>query len=293
MYLFFLLFVFLMLLNSLTSNIVIWWRVFVLMTLTFIFLQKGQGSFDCSLRYFLLQEFLGFLFLIFIFFNLQLIVLLIKVGASPFHFWIFGVFSGVDNFLLMWFLTIQKLPFLPVLLILIKLYLSILLLFGILFCYYQLLFVKNYKLILGLSSTESFNWLLMGIFIGSLGFMLFSFYYLFNIVLIINYQSLGVHMNYFLELIVVFLNIPLSFTFFVKIFMLRVSINFRFLFSLLLLFSIVLSSLRFFNWIVYYSVRENKFFRDQLRYYFMVFYFLFFFIYFFRFSKNNYIILIG
>lgn len=263
------------------------------MTLTFIFLQKKQGDFSNSLNYFLLQEFLGFLFLVFIVLNLQLLVLLMKVGVSPFHFWIFNVFSGSDNFLLMWFLTFQKLPFLPVLLILFKFYLIVLLFFGILFCYYQLFVVKQYKLIFALSSTESFNWLLLGIFMGSLGFIVFSVYYFINILVILSYQTFGFSINFYLELMTIFLNIPLSFRFFVKIFILRVSMGLNRVVVLILLITMVLSSLSFINWLVYYSVRGNKLLSDQLGFYFILIYVFSLIVYFFRFSKIYYIILIG
>lgn len=292
-YLFVLIFIVFFVINCLTINIVVWWRVFVLITLTFIFLQKKQGDFQNSLNYFLLQEFLGFLFLIFIAFNLQLLVLFIKVGVSPLHFWIFNVFSGSDNFLLMWFLTFQKLPFLPVLLTLYKFYQSIFLFFGVFFCYYQLFVVKQYKLIFALSSTESFNWLLIGIYSGFFGFIIFSVYYFISIVVILSYQTFGSFINYYLELMVIFLNIPLSFRFFVKIFILRVAISLNVVLVLLLLITIVLSSLSFIHWLVYYSVRSNKLLRDQLRYYFILVYVFSLIVYFFRFSKINYVILIG
>lgn len=131
--------------------------VFVLITITLIFLYKIQGNFDERLNYFVIQEVLGFLFLVFIRTILQLIVLIIKIGISPFHFWIFTVLRKVDNYLLLWFLTIQKLPFLPVLLYLFNLKFMLILLFGVILCYLQLYSMKNFKFMVTISSTESFN----------------------------------------------------------------------------------------------------------------------------------------
>lgn len=290
---FIVLFLFFLFLNSLTLNLIIWWRVFVLITLTFIFLQKKQGFYSISLNYFLLQEFIGFLFLVFVFFNIQLFILLIKVGVSPFHFWIFSIFSMSDNFILMWFLTFQKLPFLPVLFFIFNFLYFSLFFVGILFCYYQLFTINNYKFIIALSSTESFNWLLLGIFMGFFGFLLFSFYYFLNICFLMNYQNFGDSINFYLELSLVFLNIPLSFTFFLKIFILRIISVLSSFFILFILICMLLSSLSFINWLIYYSVSNGKIFSDQLSFYIIVFYFLFFLIYFFRFIKNNYIVLIG
>ena len=146
-----------MFLNFLRINLLIWWSVFIIITLTFIFLNKIQGDFGNSLNYFLLQEFLGFLFLIFFSMFIQYIILIIKVGISPFHFWVVSVFLNLDNYMLIWFLTFQKLPFVPVLLLLFKFIIFFLILLGIIFCYFQLINIKNYKTMLVLSSTESFN----------------------------------------------------------------------------------------------------------------------------------------
>lgn len=233
------------------------------------------------------------MFLVFVFFNIQLFILLIKVGVSPFHFWIFRVFSSSENFILIWFLTFQKLPFLPVLFFMFSYSYFLLFFVGILFCYYQLFSINNYKFIIALSSTESFNWLLLGIFIGLYGFFFFCFYYFLNICFLINYQNFGVSFNFYLEISLVFLNIPLSFSFFLKIFMLSLVSFLSSFFILFILICILLSSLRFINWLTYYSVSNEKIFSDQLSFYFMIFYFLFFLVYFFHFIKNNYIVLIG
>jgi NADH:ubiquinone oxidoreductase subunit 2 (subunit N) len=128
-----------------------------MITLSFVLLNKIQGDFRNSLNYFLLQEFLGFAFLIFFIGFLQYIILMIKVGIRPFHFWITSVFLNLDNFILMWFLTFQKFPFLPILLFLFKYLLFFLIILGIFFCYVQIINLKNYKVLVALSSTESFN----------------------------------------------------------------------------------------------------------------------------------------
>ena len=292
-YFFFILFLFYMFLNFLRINLLIWWSVFIIITLTFIFLNKIQGDFSNSLNYFLLQEFLGFLFLIFFSMFIQYIILIIKVGISPFHFWVVSVFLNLDNYMLIWFLTFQKLPFVPVLLLLFKFIIFFLILLGILFCYFQLINIKNYKTILVLSSTESFNWLIIGLIIGIWGFFLFTFYYLFSIIFLLNYQIIFNWINYFLEFFLVFLNIPLSFSFFLKIFILNLRIRFLGLSIIFLIIIIFLSSLSFINWFVVYRVFVGKKFQDQINYALIFLYFLFIVIFFFRFSKINYIILIG
>jgi hypothetical protein len=86
LYYFFFIFFLYFILNILTQNIIVWWSVFIIITMSFVFLHKLQGDYSNSLNYFVLQEFLGFLFLILISFMVQFLVFFIKVGVSPLHF---------------------------------------------------------------------------------------------------------------------------------------------------------------------------------------------------------------
>ena len=268
-----------------TSNVLVWWSVFIIMTMSFVLLNKIQGEFRNSLNYFLLQEFLGFIFLVFITTFLQYILLMMKVGIRPFHFWVLSVFLNLDNYMLLWFLTFQKLPFVPVLFLLFKFVFYFIIFLGVVFCYIQLINIKNYKVILVLSSTESFNWLLLGILMGIWGFLLMVFYYLMRLVVLLNYQILLNRINYYLEFFLVFLNVPLSFSFFLKIFMLNLSVSYFGVMVILIIIIIFLSALSFINWFVSYSsVREKKF-QDQINYCQIFLYFLFILVFFFRFSK--------
>lgn len=285
-YYFFLLFLFYFILNSLTQNILVWWRVFIIITLSFVFLHKVQGDFSNSLNYFIIQEFLGFLFLICLGLTIQLLIFFIKVGVSPLHFWIFSVLRNVENYLLIWFLTVQKLPFLPVILYLIKFIFFFLIILGILFCYFHLFIMKNYKFILTLSSTESFNWIVIGLIIGIWGFFFIRIYYFINIILLINYQVFGQVINYYLEFRLVFINIPLSFAFFLKIFIMSLGVIIINFIALFLITIIILSSLSFIGWLVTYSTRVLKKFQDQINIIIIMFFVFFVIIFFFHFSKN-------
>lgn len=271
----------------------IWWRVFVMITITFILLNKIQGDFVNRLNYFLLQEFLGFLFLVFVSGFFQYFILIIKVGISPFHFWITSVFLNLENYMLMWFLTFQKLPFVPVLFLIFKFIFFLLIFLGVVFCYFQLISLKNYKVILAISSTESFNWLIVGIFIGVFGFFFMVFYYLIRMLFLLNYQIIVNYINYNLEFFLVFLNMPLSFSFFLKIFILNVSVFYYGVFLILVIILMFMSSLCFISWFVNYSIFVNKKFQDQINYYLIFIYFFTLTIFFFHFIKNYYIILMG
>lgn len=144
-------------LNFFSSNVLLWWRVFLLITVVFVCLSKGVGSYSSVLNYFVIQESLGLFFLVFNFFLLQFFIVILKIGVAPFHFWVFSVTSFLYDWLLMWFLTFQKLPFLPVLVQLFSFKMVFVFFLGVCVCYLQLFVLKSYKNMMIVSSTESFN----------------------------------------------------------------------------------------------------------------------------------------
>ena len=74
--------------------------MFVFIDLVFIFICKGEGSFSSVLNYYVFQECLGLLFLVFIFNFLQSIIVMRKIGLLPFHYWLFVVVGGLKSWLL-------------------------------------------------------------------------------------------------------------------------------------------------------------------------------------------------
>lgn len=136
---------------------VVWWRVFLLMDLVFIFLCKSSGSYSAIINYFVIQERLGLIFLVMNFLTAQFVVVMAKIGMAPFHFWIFRIVRGLEGWLLLWFLTFQKLPLFGVLLALFFEEVIVILVLGFLVCYFQILLLGDYKFMVSVSSTESFN----------------------------------------------------------------------------------------------------------------------------------------
>jgi len=284
--------IFISLLSIIRNNVVIWWRVFLLITISFIFLNKRVKRYSSLINYFIIQESLGLIFLLINFGFLQFFIVLMKIGVAPLHFWVFRVTNNIFSYNLIWFLTFQKLPFLLILLQIFWLRSFILLFIGLLVCYLQIFSIKNYKNLLVLSSTESFNWIIIGLFISIFNTLYLFLYYLILMVIIINKFS-KINFNFLnWETILVFLNIPFRVTFFVKIFSLREIFKFNNFFILLVLFIIFLSVLTFSFWLVNISTKfrdvnqnNNKFF------YFMLYPLIIFRIIYFS-SKNYYIILI-
>nr|YP_010310408.1 NADH dehydrogenase subunit 2 [Coronocyclus labratus]UMY75943.1 NADH dehydrogenase subunit 2 [Coronocyclus labratus] len=251
--------VFLSLLSLITNNILVWWSIFLLMTLVFVMLNKQTNSFSSLFNYFVMQESLGLLFLMFSFGYLQLLIVMFKIGMAPFHFWIFSVTNGVFGFNLMWFLTFQKLPFLLIFLQMMVAKLVFFLMVGLFFCLFQMLLVKTYKNLLILSSTESFNWITLG-FVMSFFNVLFIFLYYFLLMLMVipKFEMINVSNLIGWETMLVFMNLPFSVNFFVKIFSLSEILKVQGVGILLLLFMMFFSALSLSFWMVNLSTKYYK-----------------------------------
>lgn len=235
------------------------------MTVVFVCLSKGVGSYRSILNYFVIQESLGLFFLVFNFLLLQFFIVMMKVGVAPFHFWVFSVTSSLCDWLLMWFLTFQKLPFLPVLVQVFSFGAVFLFLFGILFCYLQLFLLKRYKNMMIISSTESFSWVVLSCFLSVVNVVYLFFYYMVLIMLLMpsfNLKDYG-FINW--ETILVFLNIPFRVSFFIKIFVLGAVLMFDSFWVLVLLFMIFLSMLCFSVWLINMRTKHMKLVGDNVK----------------------------
>nr|YP_010620892.1 NADH dehydrogenase subunit 2 [Toxocara vitulorum]WAX39106.1 NADH dehydrogenase subunit 2 [Toxocara vitulorum] len=261
----FLLVFFLSVLNFFSSNVLVWWSVFMLMTVVFVCLSKGLAAYVSVLNYFVIQESLGLFFLVFNAFVLQFFVVMMKVGMAPLHFWVFSVTGCLYDWLLMWFLTFQKLPFLPVLVQIYDFKMVFLFLLGVFVCYLQLFVLKSYKNMLVISSTESFNWVVLTCFLSVVNVVYLFFYYLCLMIMLM--PGLVVKDYGFVnwETILVFFNVPFSVSFFIKIFSLSELFKLDGGFILFLLFVMFLSMLCFSLWLVNASTKTVWVLSDNLK----------------------------
>lgn len=248
---------FLTFLGLLVNNLIVWWRIFLLITIIFILLNKSNKSYRSIFNYFVIQESLGLIFLVFSGGVFQFFIILIKIGVAPLHFWVFNVTNNIVSYSLMWFLTFQKLPFLVILLQMFWFSSFYLLLFGLFLCYLQMFVMKRYKNLLIISSTESFNWIILGLFFSFLNSLYLFLYYFVLIVLLINKFSKQSYNFVGWETVLVFLNIPFRVSFFVKIFSLREILKFDRFGTLFLLFIIFLSVLSFSYWLINIRMKNN------------------------------------
>lgn len=263
------------------------------MTMIFIFLNKNNFSFSSLVNYFIIQEFLGLVFLIFNFSILQYFIILFKLGVAPFHFWIFSIINNINGFGVVWFLTFQKLPFIPVFFYFFSFSFFYFLLFGVIFCCLQIFICKSYKGILVISSTESFNWILIICSFSIFSSLFFVFYYFFFLFFVLKYNNTRDVGFYSWELVLVFMNLPFSVSFFIKFFSLCSLFIFSSFIGLFLLFLLFLSILSFSFWMLNISV---KFYYDGFlndNFYLFLIYPLMFFCLIYQISKIYYTILIG
>nr|BAV82763.1 NADH dehydrogenase subunit 2 [Nippostrongylus brasiliensis] len=258
MYIFlFLLVFFLAGLSLIVNNFIIWWGVFLIMTLLFVMINKMTLSYSSLFNYFIMQEVLGLMFLLLSVSLLQLLVVLIKVGVAPLHFWIFSVLNNVYGFNLMWFLTFQKLPFLVIMIQLMEFYVLILFVVGLMMCLVQMLLLKSYKSLLILSSTESFNWIILGFLMSMFSvFLIFMYYFFLMLYLVPKFENENFYSYVSWETMLIFMNMPFSVNFFVKIFALGESLVLMDFWFLLVLFLMFLSVLSLGFWMVNLSVKN-------------------------------------
>nr|YP_009243335.1 NADH dehydrogenase subunit 2 [Heterakis beramporia]AMR36302.1 NADH dehydrogenase subunit 2 [Heterakis beramporia] len=244
------------LLSFCSSNFFVWGSGFVLMTMIFLLVKKLVGGSSGIINYFVIQESLGLFFLVFSGSFLQFLLVMMKIGVAPLHFWIFSVTNGLSNWCLMWFLTFQKLPFFSVLILLGGLEFVFLILFGIVLCYSQIFMTKSYKNLFVLSSTESFNWILLLSFVSLLSVVyLFLYYFVVMVLLIVCFYQKEIF-DVSWETILIFMNIPFGVSFFIKIFSLgSVLVSFNF-FLLFLLFVMFLATLSIGFWVIQSAVKD-------------------------------------
>nr|UXK95534.1 NADH dehydrogenase subunit 2 [Macropostrongyloides mawsonae] len=247
---------FLSMLSVLVNNILVWWSVFLMMTLVFVSLNKSVNSYSSLFNYFVMQESLGLFFLMFSYSYVQILIVMFKIGMAPFHFWIFSVTNSVVGFNLMWFLTFQKLPFLLIFLQMMVGKLIFLLMLGLFFCLFQMLLMKTYKNLLILSSTESFNWVTLGFMMSFINVLFIFFYYCVLMVMIIpKFELFNVNNFIGWETMLVFMNLPFSVNFFVKIFSLSEIFKVQSIGFLFLLFLMFFSALSLGFWMVNLSTK--------------------------------------
>nr|QCS25207.1 NADH dehydrogenase subunit 2 [Angiostrongylus cantonensis]QCS25231.1 NADH dehydrogenase subunit 2 [Angiostrongylus cantonensis] len=245
----------------LVDNIFFWWSVFLIMTLLIVFMNKKFLSYSSIFNYFVLQESLGLIFLLLYFGGfLPMLIMMIKIGVAPFHFWLFKVIDGMFGFNLVWFLTIHKLPFLLVFLQLFYLNMVYFLLIGLLVCLFQLFVLKSFKKLLLVSTVESFSWVVLGLVMSFFNVLYLFFYYLILMMFLIYKFDKNVGLlGFSWELVLVFMNMPFSVGFFVKIILLMEFLKSFGIYVIVIMFLMFLSVLSLSFWLVILSVKNLLF----------------------------------
>lgn len=211
----FYLFFFFLFISFFSYGLIIIWFFFLLITMFFSFLIRFYGvSLLVVYNYVVFQEVLGILFLFSFFHWFLSFILLFKLGAPPFHFWVFLIVENLIGFVFVWFLVYHKLIFLPVISLIFRDFLSFVLVLGLIIIYIQMFFLSSVKSIFVLLSIESFSWLVLNLSLSLLSFYYFSFIYFISVMLV----SFNMTFVSFLDFPMFFflLRSPLSLRFFIK-----------------------------------------------------------------------------
>nr|YP_006702545.1 NADH dehydrogenase subunit 2 [Angiostrongylus vasorum]AFP58676.1 NADH dehydrogenase subunit 2 [Angiostrongylus vasorum] len=238
-----------------------WWSVFLVMTLLIIFMNKKVFGYSSIFNYFVLQESLGLLFLLLFFDFFPVLILMVKIGVAPFHFWLFKVVGGMSGVNLVWFLTVHKLPFTLV-------FVQLFCLNMVFFCWlvwwcvcFSYLGWSHLKNMLVVSSVESFSWVVSGLVMSFFNVVYLFFYYLVLMMFLLYKFDLmgGLSSGFSWELVLVFMNMPFSVGFFVKIMMLMEFLKSFGVYMILILFVMFMSVLSLSFWLVILSVKKLLF----------------------------------
>jgi hypothetical protein len=190
----FLIFIFL----NIIVNYVFWWSTLLFLTIIFVFLAKveGLGVLGLSL-FFLFQEVVGIIFLFNFSSRFQEFIIILKVGVSPLHFWLFYLRYFLDGYLMVWLFVLYKFCVFPIVLYLLIDWLLIIIL-GLYYIYFQLQENYQYKFLFFFSAVESFGWLLLILCCSLVNFIFFFlFYYRLMVVIFLGfYKVLFFNMEY-------------------------------------------------------------------------------------------------
>nr|WAX01701.1 NADH dehydrogenase subunit 2 [Philometra sp. HZ-2022] len=242
--------VLMLMVNVLFSNVIIWWSVFVMSAVVFIWMSKVEGSMAGMVNYFIIQESGGLIFLFFSGSVLQFLMLLVMSGVAPLHFWIFSVGLDLKGIMLVWFLLVQKLPFLPIIAAIYEFVYFYILIFGLLVCHLQYLVLSSDAKMIMISSTESFSWLVVMLCWGYVSYVFLVGVYVLGMMILLKSTSKDTYVNSLgWSGLLVLMNFPLGLVFLSKYYVLSLLSSQNFI-VLVLFFSVVLIYMCMALWVV-------------------------------------------
>jgi hypothetical protein len=247
----------------LTNIVFVWWRIIVIISLIFLTIIDKVESF---IIYFILQEILRIIFIIRYLYieRYSNLVLIFILGAPPMHLWVPTLINALNNWLLIWFLTLQKFPTIICLNFIINQSSLLLLIWGIILCIIQILTQKDSKILIFLLSTETTGWIILINYLSIHNILIiFSYYSLFLIYFIPNFLLINKN-NRNAEFILRIINIPFRINFLIKFIIIGKLLEYYniILLSVLLMFFIRVISI--IHWLVIYSKSKEILYTKEL-----------------------------
>ncbi|VDM64266.1 unnamed protein product [Angiostrongylus costaricensis] len=147
-------------------------------------------------NYFVLQESLGLVFLLLFFSFFPVLIIMIKIGIAPFHFWLFKVVRGMYSFNLVWILVISSVESFNW--VLVSLSMSFFNVFYLIFYYLFLIMFLIYKFDVVGNLGTGFRWELVLVFMN----MPFRLGFFIKIMILIEFlKSFGIYLNVIMMII--------------------------------------------------------------------------------------------
>lgn len=128
---------------------VLWWGCFIIITIIGLIKFKYYNNPAYTIiLYFFVQEIGGVVFILSYSTIRQMIIIILKGGFSPFHFWLVPVISIRKGQAFLWILTWQKMPYVFIIINFLSWSLIIIILLRIVFPLVQGIFVRRFKIVL-------------------------------------------------------------------------------------------------------------------------------------------------
>lgn len=244
----------------LSNNLILWWRILILVTLIFLTTIKGINESYRLVKYFMIQEAASLTIGVLILFSISIliinIIIIIKIAIAPFHFWIINTLHSLQGWAFSWVLTFQKLPGLIILTQMIDNITYFLLLAGSVLCSIQMILTVKPKAIILFSTTVTSRWVILtspDVFLN----LIFLIIYFCAVATLLNERNREQNIEVSYIIVLVLLRFPLTLIFILKVIIVSTLLNFRIIPTTLFLLSTLGATLAYMEILkIYTTTRE-------------------------------------
>lgn len=254
------------LITLLSNNLILWWRILILVTLVFLTIIKGTNESYSIVKYFIVQEAARLTMGVLILFGISLLIInimiIIKIAIAPFHFWILNTLHSLQGWSFRWVLTFQKLPGLAILTQIIDNITYFLVLAGRVLCSIQIILTVKPKAIILFSTTVTSGWVILtssDIFLN----LIFLITYFCAVASLLNEATREQNIEVGYIIVLVLISFPLTLIFILKVAILSNLLTFRIIPTTLFLISTLGATLAYMEILKIYTTSREIYFSLQ------------------------------